>query len=126
MAMASKRARKLRRNPTEAELRLWSLLRRHQVLGCRFRRQVQIGPYVADFVCYSHRLIIEVDGGQHAKEVDRDLERTSWLESQHFRVLRFWNSDVLANPEGVRATIEHVLAEQNTPLPSPPPQGGRE
>jgi very-short-patch-repair endonuclease len=124
--MASKRAQKLRRNPTKAELRLWKLLRRQQILGCRFRRQVPIGPYVADFACYSHRVIIEVDGGQHAMEADKDLQRTRWLESQKFRVLRFWNNDVLANPEGVRVVIERVLAEQNTPLPDSPPQGGRE
>jgi very-short-patch-repair endonuclease len=123
--MASKHARKLRRNPTKAELRLWELLRRQQILGCRFRRQVPIGPYVADFACYSHRVIIEADGGQHAAEADKDLERTRWLESQNFRVLRFWNNDVLGNPEGVRAVIERVLAEQNTPLPDPPRQGGR-
>ena len=124
--MASKNARTLRQNATEAEKRLWSILRKRQIGDCRFRRQVPIDPYVADFVCFSHRLIIEVDGGQHARKAEQDRKRTRWLEGQGFRVLRFWNNEVLENLEGVRSKIEDALREIRTPLPSPPPQGGRE
>ena len=124
--MASENARAMRQAATEAEKRLWSILRRRQIDGCRFRRQVPIDPYIADFVCFSHRLIIEVDGGQHARQSERDRRRTRWLEGQGFRVLRFWNNEVLENPEGVRAKIESVLQELDPPLPNPPPQGGRE
>ena len=109
--MASGRARLLRRNPTQAEQRLWSALRRRQLESLRFRRQVPIRPYVVDFVCFAKRLVIEIDGGQHAREADRDTVRTAWLESRGFRVLRFWNNDVLANTEGVVETIRRALAE---------------
>ena len=102
-------ARKLRNNPTEAEQRLWSRLRRKQIESRRFRRQVPLGPYVADFVCFDERLIIEVDGGQHADRVARDSERTVWLEAQGYRVLRFWNNDVLSNTDGVIEAIRVAL-----------------
>jgi len=99
-------------------------LRRKQLGTHRFRRQVPLGPYIADFVCLDARLIVEVDGGQHAERTTQDGQRTAWLESQNFRVLRFWNNDVLGNIEGVLETILEALKE--TPLPNPPPQGGRE
>lgn len=99
--MSKARARELRANMTDAERRLWSKLRRKQINGHRFRRQVPIGPYIVDFACLASRLLIEVDGGQHGVDVERDIRRTAWLESQNFRVLRFWNSDVLGNIEGV-------------------------
>jgi very-short-patch-repair endonuclease len=76
-----------------------------------FRRQVPIGPYVVDFACFAKRLLVELDGGQHAREADRDAVRTSWLESRGFRVLRFWNNDALANTEGVVETIRRAAAE---------------
>ena len=113
--MAPPAARRLRANPTEAERRLWALLRRRQLEGLRFRRQAPIGPYIVDFVCYSEKLVIEVDGGQHAVQVDRDTARTRWLESQGFRVLRFWNNDVLGNSEAVFESIRQALP--NTPPP---------
>ena len=122
--MASKTARHLRSNPTNAEQRLWSVLRRRQLAGVRFRRQVPLGPYVADFACLSHRLIIEVDGGQHTVTQFRDNKRTRWLESQGYRVIRFWNNEVGENLEGVTETIRLALRDV-TPHPSPPPQGGR-
>jgi very-short-patch-repair endonuclease len=118
--MVSERARYLRGHPTEAERRLWTVLRRRQ-LGFRFRRQVPIRPFVADFVCLSERLIIEVDGGQHAARTASDQARTRWLEAQGLRVLRFWNSDVLENTTGVVQVIFQALG---APLPHPSPARG--
>ena len=108
--MASPRARQLRSNPTEAEKRLWSKLRLKQIGGHRFRRQVPIGPYIVDFVCLTRRLIIEVDGGQHGARAEQDRARTAWLEAEDFRVLRFWNNEVLGNIEGVYEIIVAHLA----------------
>ena len=113
--MASPIARNLRKTPTDAERRLWDRLRRNQVDGHRSRRQVPLGSYVVDFLCYSARLIIEVDGGQHAAQTERDDERTAWLEEQGFLVLRFWNNDVLSNTDSVVDTIRQHLA--NAPPP---------
>ena len=100
------------------------MLRAHRLDGLSFRRQVPIGRFVVDFVCQDRRLIIELDGGQHAESV-ADMERDRWLQSKGYRVLRFWNSDVLKNRMGVLETILEA-SRQYTPLPSPPPQGGRE
>ena len=121
--MASLAARRLRKTPTDAEMRLWAVLRRRQIEGARFRRQAPIGPYVVDFACFAERLVVEVDGGQHAHQQDRDTARTAWLETQGFRVLRFWNHEVLGNIEGVAERIAGAL--RASPLSSPPPQGGR-
>ena len=121
--MASLAARRLRKTPTDAETRLWAVLRRRQIEGARFRRQAPIGPYVVDFACLAERLVVEVDGGQHARQQDRDAARTAWLESPGFRVLRFWNHEVLGNIEGVAERIAGAL--RASPLPGPPPQGGR-
>jgi very-short-patch-repair endonuclease len=90
-------------------------LRRRQLDGSRFRQQVPLGPYVVDFLCVKSRLIIEIDGGQHATAVEADEERTTWLKSRRFRVIRFWNNEVLENIEGVLAAI---LREVEA---SPPP-----
>src|SRR5207302_6077655 len=91
----SDRARELRRDATDAERRLWSALRDRRLRGYRFRRQHPIGNYIVDFACTRHCVIVEADGGQHAdSEADRD--RTAWLESQGWQVLRFWNNDILA------------------------------
>ena len=89
------RARQLRKNLTDAEQGLWNIIRNRQVSGYRFRRQAPIGPYIIDFVCFENRLVIEVDGGQHLERADYDAERTAWLESAGFRVVRFWNNQVL-------------------------------
>ena len=86
-----KRARHLRRDMTEAEKKLWRHIRADQLEKQRFRRQVPVGPYVLDFCCLKKKLVIEVDGGQHASMAATDLRRTRWLESQGFEVLRFWN-----------------------------------
>ena len=108
---------------TDAEHRLWSALRAHRLNGLSFRRQALVGRFIVDFVCHERRLVIEVDGGQHAENA-RDAERDRWLTSKGYRVLRFWNHDVLRNRLGVLETIVAAAAE-HTPLPNPPPQGGR-
>lgn len=99
-------ARQLRLSPSEAQKVLWYQLRQKQLNGCKFRREHPMGPYIVDFICLSNKLIIEVDGGQHVQQASYDSRRTQWLESQGFKVLRFWNNDVLANTEAV---IEIVL-----------------
>ena len=117
------RARELRRNPTEAERLLWQKLRFWQVDDCKFRRQQPLGCYIIDFVCLQKRLIVEVDGGQHAQQPDYDNDRDGWLRDQGFTILRFWNNDVLKNIDGVMETIAKNL--QSTPYLNPSPQGGR-
>ena len=102
------RARELRRNMTDAERALWRRLRMRQLAGQRFRRQQPIGDYIVDFACPAARLVVEVDGGQHAEE-ERDAARTRWLESRGYRVLRFWNNEVLGQIDGVLAVIEESL-----------------
>jgi very-short-patch-repair endonuclease len=102
--------RQLRNVMTDAERKLWSLLRNRKLLGCKFRRQFPVGRYVVDYICLETRLIIEADGGQHADST-HDLERDAWLQAQGFRILRLWNSDILANPEGVLARIFAILSK---------------
>jgi very-short-patch-repair endonuclease len=102
-------ARALRRDMTDAERKLWACLRQRQVSGCRFRRQVPVGPYVADFACIEKRLVVEVDGGQHC-DSRTDPSRDRYLRSQGFRVLRLWNHDVLMNIDGVVWVISKALA----------------
>jgi very-short-patch-repair endonuclease len=89
-----------------------------------FRRQVRIGRYIADFVCHSARLVVEVDGGQHAVRTAADQERSKVLEANGYRVLRFWNNDVLTNIDGVLEEIQRAMT--TTPTPNPSPQGGGE
>ncbi len=102
---------------TDAERRLWSCLRSRQLGHARFRRQAPIGPYIVDFVCFEKRLIIELDGGQHAVRVEEDLRRTDWLNSQGFRIIRFWNHHVFEDGEAVLEAIS--LALNPPPQPSP-------
>ncbi|GAB2182513.1 hypothetical protein DLREEDagrD3_27360 [Denitratisoma sp. agr-D3] len=102
-------ARELRQRSTDSERKLWHLLRNRQLEGHKFRRQQPIGPYVADFVCLECKLIIEADGGQHQAQSNYDEERTLYMESQGFRVLRFWNNDILTNPESTLETIRLAL-----------------
>ena len=111
------RARVLRKSPTEAEHTLWRYLRRRQLEGCKFRRQQPLGPYFVDFVCFEQRVIIELDGGQHAEHVAYDSERTAWLENQGFRVLRFWNNQVFEEIEGVKEVIAEALDVGRYPPP---------
>ena len=110
-AMVSKtdRARRLRRDSTDAEQLLWRHLRNRAAIGAKFRRQHPIGPYVVDFVCLERRLIIEIDGGQHATIAEQDTRRTDWLESEGYRALRFWNNEVLEQTEAVVVTIRAAL-----------------
>ena len=98
-------ARILRRDRTEAEARLWRYLRNRQMEGAKFRFQAPVGPYVADFLCVEARLIVELDGGQHGVQVEKDAVRTKALEAAGYTVIRFWNNEVLANTEGVLETI---------------------
>jgi len=117
------RARELRRSPTHIERLLWNRLRFWQIDGFKFRRQQPLGNYIADFVCFERRFIVEIDGGQHAAKKEYDAKRDSWLHDQGFIVLRFWNSDIVENMEGVLQSILDNL--RSTPFLSPSPQGGR-
>jgi very-short-patch-repair endonuclease len=119
------RAKALRREMTNAERFLWFILREHRLAGLSFRRQVPIGPFIADFVCQQHRLIIEIDGGQHAADPLRDQPRDEWLRSKGYRVLRFRNMEVLRNRPAVLQTIVDAVASKLPPsLPSPASGGG--
>lgn len=113
-------AKKLRENTTGAEDILWRHLRRFEIEGTHFRRQVVIGPYVADFACLARRLIIEVDGAQHGEDanIQRDETRTRWLNSEGYRVLRFWNNDVMTRTEAVLEAIHAEIAVTSPRLPN--------
>jgi very-short-patch-repair endonuclease len=99
------RARELRRDDTVAEARLWNALRAHRLGGWKWKRQVPWGPYFLDFLCRDAGLVVEVDGGQHSEQIDYDARRTRFIERSGLRVLRFWNSAVLENRDGVCLTI---------------------
>ena len=118
MSTTSK-ARQLRKKSTDAEVALWRHLRNRQLAGCKFRRQVPIDPYVVDFVCFEQRLVIELDGGHHQSQAEDDKARTVWLENQGFRVLRYWNNEVLVNVDGVALSILEAIEHPHlSPLPS--------
>ncbi len=104
------RARSLRRHMTDAERKLWRALRSRQFQAVKFRRQVPVGPYVADVLAYDRRLVVEVDGGHHAGSA-YDVERDRWLSANGFRVLRLWNNDVLDNLDGALTVIAEALRE---------------
>jgi very-short-patch-repair endonuclease len=103
------RARELRRSQTAAEARLWSRLRNGQLDGFKFRRQFAISDFIADFCCRQRKLVIEVDGGQHYEEREKDVWRERLLAARGYRVLRFWNDEVLKNTEGVLEKIREAL-----------------
>jgi len=113
-AQTLSKAHRLRRDMTDAERKLWSVLRNRQLEGAKFRRQQPIGPFIADFVCQQHRLIVEADGGQHSESI-ADNRRAAFLESKGYRVLRFWNNDILSNLDGVAGVIAAALS---TPHPA--------
>ena len=115
-------ARDLRSRSTDAERKLWSLLRDRQILGLKFRRQRPIGPYFVDFVCMSRRLVIELDGGQHAEATGRDERRTAFLSAQGYHVVRFWDHDMLTTPDAVLEALLLELPEvESDPHPRPLP-----
>jgi very-short-patch-repair endonuclease len=109
--MSREFARNLRKNLTDAERRLWASLKLRQFDGKKFRRQAPIGNYIVDFVCFESKLIIELDGGQHTTQVEYDEQRTTWLNSQGFHVLRFWNFQVLEESEAVLEAIWNALQD---------------
>ncbi len=111
---AATHARALRKQATEAERLLWRHLRSRQLDGHKFRRQTPVGPYVVDFLCLEERLVVELDGGQHADQQERDQERSAQLAGWGFRVLRFWNNEVLGNTEGVLEVIRDALSSADT------------
>jgi very-short-patch-repair endonuclease len=113
------RARRLRRDSTDAELKLWNRLRARAIEDCKFVRQEPIGSYIVDFVRRQRRLVVEVDGGQHADNA-RDVSRDKWLADHGYRVLRFWNSDVLDNMDGVLETIANALQVATSSSETPP------
>jgi very-short-patch-repair endonuclease len=120
------RARSLRRDSTDAERIIWSALRAHRLNGASFRRQTPVGPYVADFLCHSAKLIVEIDGGQHfeREQQKRDARREAFLTSKGYRILRFNNLDVMTNRHGVLESIAAALAA--APSPPLPRKRGRE
>jgi very-short-patch-repair endonuclease len=107
----TKRVRQLRTNATDAETKLWFAVRDRRLAGFKFVRQKSIGPYIVDLICRDHKVVVEVDGGQHA-ESESDRIRDAFLVSEGYRVLRFWNSDVLHNLDGV---LETILTSLNSP-----------
>ena len=133
-------ARKLRKDATNAERRLWQRLRREQVEGCKFRRQVVLSGFIVDFACYKAQLVVEVDGATHSTdaEIARDATRDAAVRAQGYAILRFTNDEVYHNLDGVLETVRLKLIALRppveaetfdcgaTPLPNPPPQGGRE
>jgi len=114
-----RRARHLRRDTTDAEKRIWRHLRRFDLDGSHFRRQVRIGPYIADFGCMAARLLIKVDGSQYGEDQKklRDDVRTRWLEREGYRVHRFWNSDIIANMDAVMEAIYAAIYGSSSALP---------
>ena len=122
-------AKALRHNLTDAEKKLWYHLRAHRFMGRKFKRQKPIGRYVVDFVCLEKKLIIELDGGQHAENLEYDQARDAWLHSQGYTVLRFWNNEMMDEMEGVleriRLAIEHEAVSSGPLSPDPSPVNGR-
>ncbi len=121
------KAQQLRQNQTEAEIQLWRQLRNRNLAGYKFRRQYTIEPYIVDFLCFSHSLIIELDGGHHNEEqqIIYDKKRSDYLESKGFVILRFWNNQVLGEMEAVLDEILISLEASPSPQPSPSGRGGK-
>ncbi len=122
--IVQKRARSLRNTSTDVERLLWRYLRRRQIADQRFRRQVPIGSYIADFACLEARLVIEVDGGQHQARGLYDARRDRYIEARGFKILRFWDNEVLQETEAVLHQIWHALQPfAPPPIPSPAKRG---
>jgi adenine-specific DNA-methyltransferase len=124
--MAREFARALRRQMTDAERLLWRHLRNRELGGWKFRRQYPVGPFIVDFICVEKNVVIEVDGGQHAENEALDLQRSAYLNRMGYRVLRFWNNEVLQETEAVLTAIFAILADapKNSPSPRPSPPSG--
>jgi very-short-patch-repair endonuclease len=121
-------ARRLRRNQTDVERLLWFRLRDRRLAGWKFKRQVPIDRFIVDLFCVDAKLVVELDGGQHERDRERDANRTRVLEAMGYLVLRFWNNDVTRNIDGV---LEEILSTTNQhrsdpPHPTPLPKGERE
>ena len=113
MAKHRDRARDMRNHPTEAECKLWGHLRAQQMRDWKFRRQACIGEYIVDFVTYGCKVIVELDGSQHAQQVQYDNARTKWLESQGFEVVRFWNHEIFEELDAVLEKIHYVCRRRS-------------
>ena len=107
-------AKRMRHHPTEAETQLWRQLRAGRLCAYKFKRQQPIGRFIVDFVCFEARLVVELDGGQHAQHLVQDEVRTQWLQSQGFKVLRFWNDEALCDVQGVLEEILRALQARAT------------
>lgn len=119
-------ARRLRKSETDAERKIWQQLRTRNLNGAKFRRQHPVGPYIVDFICINEKLIIELDGSQHQQDQDYDTKRTAFLKQAGFRVIRFWDNDVLLNTECVMEAIyDAVVTPHPSPHPSPLPASPR-
>ena len=116
-----RRAIALRKELTLAEHKLWAVLRGNNINGVSFRRQHAIGAYITDFCCIKARLIIELDGGQHLDQVEYDLQRTRDLEEMGYRIIRFWNKEVMTEMDGVLSAILIALQQPEQPPSQPPP-----
>jgi very-short-patch-repair endonuclease len=121
---AIRRARALRRDMTEAERKIWKMFRSRRFAGYKLRRQVPLERYIVDFACHEARLVIEIDGGQHGSSSESEIERSEFLKKEGYKILRFWNNEVLANPEGVLSQILDVLLTDH-PHPNPLPSRER-
>jgi len=110
-------SRQLRRDQTDVERKMWMLLRSRSLAGYKFRRQQPIGSYIADFCCFRPKLIVELDGGQHAERIEYDQKRTDFLKSEGFEVIRFWDVQVLEEMDSVLEVILKTLEERKTPSP---------
>ena len=117
-AIIAHQAKVFRKDSTEAEKLLWPYLKAKRFRGYKFRRQEPIGKFIADFVCYEKKIIIELDGSPHLEQKERDRERDDWLKANGFRVLRFWNNELQDNLEGVLNIIREQL---ESPSPNPLP-----
>lgn len=113
-------ARTLRNQQTDAEQRLWYHLRAHRFQGLKFKRQKPIGRYIVDFICIEHRLIVELDGGQHSTQIDYDQQRDQWLRQQGYIVIRFWNNDVIQRLDEVLEQIRLTVDSPSLPSPLTP------
>jgi very-short-patch-repair endonuclease len=122
--IGAKLPRQLRNAPTDAERALWQRLRGRQVDDAKFRRQHPFDDYILDFVCLERRIVIELDGGQHAEAVAYDTKRTAELEKAGFVVLRFWNNEIFENMDGVLEVIWTTLQARSNPSPPNPPLEG--